>query len=78
MRVLRRVRTVSKSATFLATESVNSAPIKRGETKMEILASKSAKFFANTKMQMFGKESAKLIANFSATMVTFFPFLSVL
>ena len=29
----RRTRTVSKSATFLATESVNSAPFKRGETK---------------------------------------------
>ena len=27
--------TVSKSATFLATESVNSAPFKRGETKAE-------------------------------------------
>ena len=30
--ILRRMRTVSKSATFLATESVNSAPFKRGET----------------------------------------------
>ena len=33
VRILRRMRTVSKSATFLATESVNSAPINRGETK---------------------------------------------
>ena len=33
---VRRMRTVSKSATFLATESVNSAPIKRGETEVQI------------------------------------------
>ena len=32
---VRRMRTVSKSATFLATESVNSAPFKRGETEVE-------------------------------------------
>ena len=51
----RRTRTVSKSATFLATESVNSAPFKRGETKVQILARKSAKLFANTKMEIFGK-----------------------
>ena len=31
----RRTRTVSKSATFLATESLNSAPFKRGETKVQ-------------------------------------------
>ena len=58
------MRTVSKSATFLATESMNSAPFKtnkRGETKV----------------QSFGKESAKLIANFSATMVTSLPSLSI-
>ena len=46
-----QVGTVSKSATFWAAESVNSAPFKRGETKVQLL----------------GKESAKLIANFSAT-----------
>ena len=33
---VRRMRTVSKSATFLATESVNSAPFKRGETEVQI------------------------------------------
>ena len=33
---VRRVRTVSKSAAFLATESVNSAPFKRGETEVHI------------------------------------------
>ena len=36
--------TVSKSATYLATESVNSAPFKRGETKV----------------QLFGKEKCKI------------------
>ena len=33
---VRRMRTVSKSATFLATESVNSAPFKGGETEVQI------------------------------------------
>ena len=33
---VRRMRTVSKSAKFLATESVNSAPFKRGETEVQI------------------------------------------
>ena len=54
-------KTIAKSASFmknancfeecnvLATESVNSAPFQRGETKVQI----------------FGKESAKLFANFS-------------
>ena len=37
--------TVSKSATFLAMESVNSAPFKRGETKV----------------QLFGKEKCKIL-----------------
>ena len=48
VRILRRMRTVSKSGTFLATESVNSAPIKRGETKVQIFGKESAKLFANT------------------------------
>ena len=39
----RRARTVSKSATFLATESVNSAPFKRGETKVQIFGKKKGK-----------------------------------
>ena len=51
--------TVSKSATFLATESANSVPIKRGETKVHFLARNSAKFFANTKVQIFDKEKCK-------------------
>ena len=40
-------------------ESVKSAPIKRGETKVQILARKSAKLFANAKVQIFGKEKCK-------------------
>ena len=60
----RRTRTVSKSAMFLATESVNSAPFKRGETKVQILARKSAKLFANTKVQIFGKERCKIHRQF--------------
>ena len=43
MRILRRMRTVSKSATFLATESVNSAPFKRGETKVQIFGKEKCK-----------------------------------
>ena len=35
VRILRRMRTVLKSARFLATESVDSAPFKRGETKVQ-------------------------------------------
>ena len=57
----RRMRTVSKSATFLATESVNSAPFKRAE--------RGANFWQ--------RKSAKLIANFSATKVTSLPSISL-
>ena len=39
----RRMGTVSKSATFLATESVNSAPFKRGETKVQVLGREKCK-----------------------------------
>ena len=41
----RRMGTVSKSATFLATESVNSAPFKssRGETKVQVLGKEKCK-----------------------------------
>ena len=34
---------VSKNATFLATESVNSAPLKRGETKVHIFGKEKCK-----------------------------------
>ena len=56
---VRRMRTVSKSATFLATQSVNSAPFKRGKWGANFLARKSAKLFANTKVHIFGKEKCK-------------------
>ena len=36
--------------------SVNLAPFKRGETKVQSFGKESAKLFANTKVQMFGKE----------------------
>ena len=57
---VRRMRTVSKSATFLATESVNSAPFTRGETEVRIfwqgIAQNSS---SNTKVHIFGKEKCK-------------------
>ena len=43
--ILRRMGTVSRSATFLATKSVNSAPFKTGEIKVQI----------------FGKENCKIL-----------------
>ena len=60
----RKTRTVSKSATFLATEIVNSAPFKRGEKRCNILARKSTKLFANTKVEIFGKERCKIHRQF--------------
>ena len=55
---IQRRRIVSKSATFLATESVSSGPFRRNEGA-KILARKRAKLFANTKVQFFGKEKCK-------------------
>ena len=46
--IVRRMQTVSKSATFLATESVNSTLLKRGETKVQI----------------FGKEKCKILRQY--------------
>ena len=45
VRFLRRMQTltVSKSATFLTTESVNSAPIESGETKVQIFGKRVGK-----------------------------------
>ena len=72
------MRTVSKSATFLATESVNSAPFKRGETEVQIFwqgrAQSSSPILRCT---FLARRSAKLIANFSATMVTSLPSFSL-
>ena len=75
---VRRMQTVSKSATFLATESVNSAPFKRGETEVQIfwqgIAQNSSSILRCT---FLARRSAKLIANFSATMVTSLPSFSL-
>ena len=84
----RRTRTVSKSATFLATESVISAPFKRGETKVQFFWQGKVqnsspilrwKFLARkgakfiTNFSVLARKGAKFIANFSATNVTSLP-----
>ena len=71
---VRRMRTASKSATFLATEGVNSAPFMRGETEVQFFwqgkAQNSSPILRCTSL---ARKSAKLIANFSATWVTSLP-----
>ena len=75
---VRRMRTVSKSATFLATESVNSAPIKRGKTEVQIFwQGKAQNSSPILRCTFLARRSAKLIANFSATMVTSLPSFSL-
>ena len=75
---VRRMRTVSKSATCLATENVNSAPFKRGETEVQIfrqgIAQNSSSILRCT---FLARRSAKLNANFSATLVTSLPSFSL-
>ena len=75
---VRRMRTVSKRATFLATESVNSAPFNRGETEVQIfwqgIGQNSSSILRCT---FLARRSAKLIANFRATMVTSLPSFSL-
>ena len=72
------MRTVSKSATFLATESVNSAPFKRGETEVQIFwQGKAQNSSPILRCTFLARRSAKLIANFSATMVTSLPSFSL-
>ena len=73
-----KMRTVPKGGVFLATERVNSAPNKRGETKVRIFGKEKCR----TLRQYYGckflaRKSAKLIANFSATMVTSLPSFSI-
>ena len=69
---------VSKSATFLATESVNSAPFKRGETEVQIFwQGKAQNSSPILRCTFLARRSAKLIANFSATMVTSLPSFSL-
>ena len=65
----RRTSTVSKSATFLATETVNSAPFKRGKTKVQIFGKKKSK----TLREGANCWQGQFIANFSATKVTSLP-----
>ena len=77
---VRRMRTVSKSATFLATESVNSAlaPFKGGETEVQIFwQGKAQNSSPILRCTFLARRSAKLIANFSATMVTSLPSFSL-
>ena len=75
---VRRMRTVSKSTTFLATESVNSAPIKRGKTEVQIFwQGKAQNSSPILRCTFLARRSAKLIANFSATMVTSLPSFSL-
>ena len=72
------MRTVSKSATFLATESVNSAPFKWGETEVQIFwQGKAQNSSPILRCTFLARRSAKLIANFSATMVTSLPSFSL-
>ena len=74
----KNARTVSKSATFLATESVNSAPIKRGEAEVQIFWQGKAQNSSPTlRCTFLARRSAKLIANFSATMLTSLPSFSL-
>ena len=72
------MRTVSKSATFLTTESVNSAPIKRGETEVQIFwQGKAQNSSPILRCTFLARKSAKFIANFSAIMVTSLPSFSL-
>ena len=84
----RRTRTVSKSATFLATESVLSVPFKRGEPKVQIFGKGKVqnsspilrwKLLARkgakfiVNFSVLARKGAKFIAKFSATDVTSLP-----
>ena len=61
---VRRMRTVSKSATFLATESVNSAPFKRGKTEVQIFwQGKALNSSPILRCTFLARRSAKLFAN---------------
>ena len=70
----RRTRTVSKSAAFLATERVNSAPFKRRETQVQIFwQGKVQNSSPILRWKFLARKGAKFIANFSATKVTSLP-----
>ena len=71
---MRSVRTVSKSAAFLATESVNSAPFKRGETEVHIFwQGKGENSSPILRCTFLARRSAKV----SAKMVTSLPSFSL-
>ena len=62
----------------LATESVNSAPFKRGETEVQIFGQGKAQNSSPIiRCTFLARRSAKLIANFSTTMVTSLPSFSL-
>ena len=63
-------------ATFLATESVNSVPFKRGETKVQIFGKKVQNSSPILRWKFLARKGTKFIANFSATKVTSLPSLS--
>ena len=66
-----------KSATFLATESVNSAPFRRGETKVQLFwQEKVQNSSPMLRCNFLARKGAKFIANFSATKVTSLPSVS--
>ena len=69
--------TVLKSATFLATESVNSAPSKKGERGANFWQGKVQNYSPILRCTFLAGKSAKLIANFSATKVTSLPSVSL-
>ena len=62
---LQRMQTVSKIATFFATESVYSAPFKRRETKVRNFGKEKCETFRH--FSVLARKSAKFFANFSAT-----------
>ena len=69
----RRMQTVSKIATLLATESVNSAPFKREERGANFWQRKVQNSSPILTSIFFARKSAKLTTNFSASKVTSLP-----
>ena len=62
------MRTVLKSATFLATESVNSAPFKRGETEVQFFwQGKAQNYSPILRCTFLARRSTKLTANLMVT-----------
>ena len=64
VRIFGRLRTVSKSATFLAKESVNSAPFTTGKTEVQLFGKEKCKILKLRQLQHFGKEKCKLLRQF--------------